>query len=266
MSQPTLSTRQFAAVEKTTEALRVHFFQHIEGEGVGSPEQWLQERGAIVTQTEFFKVGKGQTTMLPAHDEVDLLMIMGGAMSVNDEEEYPWLKDEKAWIKAHIEAGKPTIGLCLGSQLIANALGAKVEKNKHKEIGWWPVHKRQTVQFDRSVFRFPDEITPLSWHGDFVRELPQGAIWLAENEATPHQAYQYGRHVLAFQFHPESTPDNLKLFLADEGYKDLTDGPYVQKADKLLAAAPQDFKAPNQLLLDAIEFVLEGARSQTEGH
>ena len=85
--------------------LRVHFFQHIEGEGVGSPEQWLQQSGAIVTQTEFFKAGK-TVPDLPAHDSVDLLIIMGGAMSVNDEAEYPWLVAEKDWIREHIAAGR----------------------------------------------------------------------------------------------------------------------------------------------------------------
>lgn len=237
--------------------LRVHFFQHIRDEGFGSLADWLDWRQAQVTATAFFALPPDQLPELPRLDEVDLLVIMGGAMSVNDEDRYRWLLAEKAFIRQWIEAGKPVVGLCLGAQLIASSLGASVHRNAHKEIGWWPVQAVAHVQPNIRLFDFPESITPLSWHGDAF-ELPEGAILLARSAATAHQAFQYGQTVLGFQFHPESTPRNLQLFLADDGYRDLTPGPYVQQAAQLLAAPPAQFHPANRLLEQAVEFVLAG--------
>ncbi len=239
--------------------LRVHYFQHIKGEGLGSLAQWLERQQAIISTTPFYKVPKGQTiAALPAIKDVDLLVIMGGAMSVNDEADYPWLVTEKKWIADYIKAGGAVLGLCLGGQLIASALGTAVKPNAHKEIGWWPVYGRPVAaEKNLRVFEFPQEIKVLSWHGDTF-DLPQGAVWLAENTACPHQAYQYGERVLGFQFHPETTPENAALFLADDGYKDLTPGPFVQPAEHISPVPEEQFKAGNALLERAAEFVLQG--------
>ncbi len=238
--------------------LRVHFFQHIRDEGFGSLADWLDRRQAQVTATAFFDLPAAGLPELPRIGDLDLLVILGGAMSVNDEDQYRWLAAEKAFIRQWIEAGKPVVGLCLGAQLIASSLGASVHRNAHKEIGWWPV---QAVQAEAGApgrrFEFPAEITPLSWHGDTF-DLPTGAVLLAHSDATRHQAFQFGQTVLGFQFHPESTPRNLQLFLADDGYRDLTPGPYVQRAAQLLAAPPAQFWPANQLLEQAVEFVLAG--------
>ncbi len=238
--------------------LRVHFFQHIKGEGEGSLTDWLAGQPAQVTCTRFFELADDAVPELPKPDHIDLLIVMGGAMSVNDEARYRWLAPEKQFIHAHIKAGKPVIGLCLGAQLIASSLGASVHRNAHKEIGWWPVEAVAHVQPEIRLFDFPASITPLSWHGDAF-ELPEGAVLLAHSAATRHQAFQYGQTVLGFQFHPESTPRNLQLFLEDDGYQDLTPGPYVQTAAQLLAANPAQFEPANQLLVQAVEFVLQGA-------
>ena len=110
--------------------LRVHYFQHIAGEGFGSCyDNFLKAHKAKITATEFFALpvdlSHWNWKHLPHVDEVDLLIIMGGTMSVNDEANYPWLKLEKRWLTSlSLAAGKPAIGLCLGGQLIANALGA----------------------------------------------------------------------------------------------------------------------------------------------
>lgn len=185
---------------------RIHYFQHIVNEGLGSPESWLKRHSAIASVSEFFALAKGESNIvLPNPDDVDLLIIMGGEMSVNDEHIYPWLIAEKQWIRDFIELGKPVIGLCLGAQLIANCLAAVVKKNQVKEIGWWPVRGRSVNSALKDIFAFPESLTALSWHGDTF-DLPQGTVWLAESDACPHQAFQYGRCVLGFQFHPEITP------------------------------------------------------------
>lgn len=240
--------------------LRVHFFQHIRGEGVGSLAAWLHAWEAEVTCTPFYDIPQGQgVASLPNPDEVDLLIIMGGAMSVNDEALYPWLVEEKAWIRTYIAKQKPVVGLCLGAQLIANALGAAVRTHIRKEIGWWPVFAIE--QPIGQTFVFPSTLCALSWHGDTF-DLPQGATLLARSAACEHQAYQYGQHVLAFQFHPESTPDNLKLFLSDIDYQDFAgDDLYIQPPDVLRQTAtdPARFVPANMLLERAVEFVLHAS-------
>lgn len=238
---------------------RVHYFQHIVGEGLGSPESWLKRHHAIVSVTEFFALEKGAANVhLPNPDEVDLLIIMGGEMSVNDEDIHPWLIAEKQWIRHFIELGKPVVGLCLGGQLIANCLGATVKKNHVKEIGWWSVKGRKVNPSTHDIFPFPHLMTALSWHGDTF-DLPDGAIWLAESEACNHQAFQYSARVLGFQFHPEITPRNLAMFLSDYGYDSMIAGnqinTYIQTPVQLSDVSESTFLAGNQLLESALDFV-----------
>lgn len=244
---------------------RVHYFQHIVDEGLGSPESWLKRHDAVVSTTEFFSLAQGDSDItLPNPEEVDLLIIMGGEMSVNDEDIFPWLIAEKQWIRHFIELGKPVIGLCLGGQLIASCLGAAVKKNHVKEIGWWPVRSRpiapSTHHAAHHLFPFPNLITALSWHGDTFA-LPNGAVWLAESDACPHQAFQYGACVLGFQFHPEITPKNLTMFLSDYGYDALISDEkvktYIQTPEQMKGNDIETFKPANQLLESALDFVMQ---------
>lgn len=243
--------------------LRVHYFQHIADEGYGSPEAHLTQKGAQFSHTEFFKVPKGQGVEhlprpLPQHDDVDLLIIMGGVMSVNDEAIYPWLKQEKDWIRQFMVLNKPVIGLCLGSQLIASCLGAHVTKNKYEEIGWWSIFKVDgAAQHDATqrIFDFPDDVLALSWHNDTF-ELPENAVLLAGSAACPNQAYQYKHNVLAFQFHPEITPTNLALFLEEKPDITNKDGTYIQSFEELTHTSSDTFKPANDLLNRAVDFVL----------
>lgn len=239
---------------------RVHYFQHIANEGLGSPESWLKRHQAIVTVTEFFNLAQGESNIaLPHLDEVDLLIIMGGEMSVNDDDLYPWLIAEKQWIRHFIELGKPIIGLCLGGQLIASCLGATVRKNHIKEIGWWRIRSRKVVPSIHDIFSFPESITAFSWHGDTF-DLPEGALWLASSDACAHQAFQYRTRVLGFQFHPEITSQNLKMFLSDNGYDAMTAdshlNEYVQTPEQMTNVSDSDFNISNQLLESALDFVV----------
>lgn len=135
-------------------------------------------------------------------DAFDGLVVMGGPMSANDP--LPGLKGELGVIEEALKTGKPILGICLGSQLIARALGARVYRNRELEIGWAPVHLTDAGQSDPLFQGMKSPETFFHWHGDTF-DLPPGAEWLAWSEKTRHQAYRYGRNVYGIQFHPEVT-------------------------------------------------------------
>lgn len=110
--------------------MRAHYFQHVPFEGLGSIAPWLAAAGFEITSTRFFV-----STELPDLNDIDLLVVMGGPMSVNDEAKLPWLVPEKRFIREAIKAGKPVLGICLGAQLIAGAAGTRIYRNPVKEIG-----------------------------------------------------------------------------------------------------------------------------------
>ena len=236
--------------------LKVHYFQHIAGEGFGSCLSYLKQKNAKITATEFFALPPDQhldIEALPEIHEVDLLMIMGGAMSVNDEANYPWLKIEKRWLRRYLAAGKPAIGLCLGGQLIANALGATVRLSPEQELGWSTVRKIQHVP--TTCFQLPEQFDVLQWHKESF-EIPKGAIHLAENDACRNQIYQIGSNVLGFQCHPEITPEVLALFLEDREEFSMFSGRYVQAQQDLIRTSKDQFIQANQILNQAIDYVL----------
>ncbi|MCK5862638.1 MAG: gamma-glutamyl-gamma-aminobutyrate hydrolase family protein, partial [Candidatus Hydrogenedentes bacterium] len=180
--------------------MRAHYLQHVPFEGLGSIESRLHSSGYEISSTQLF-----ESPEFPALEEIDLLLVMGGPMSVNDEEIYPWLSQEKEFIRRAIDMKKPVLGVCLGAQLIANVLGARVYQNSEKEIGWWPVHG--TPVPSSSLFQFPASIQAFHWHGETFN-LPAGATLLASSTACKNQAFQIGTSVIGLQFHLETTPES----------------------------------------------------------
>lgn len=218
--------------------MHAHYFQHVPFEGLGSIQDWLDAKGARVSCTRFF-----ESSELPALDGIDLLIVMGGPMSVNDEAQYPWLAAEKRFVREAIAAGKAVFGVCLGAQLIASALGARVYPNAEKEIGWFPVHAvPESEQAMAAGFRFPPSIEVLHWHGETF-DLPPGATHLARSEACEHQAFSIGRHVVGLQFHLEATLDSVRAMIANDAADLAAPRRWVQGEAALTAASPQRDRA-----------------------
>lgn len=227
--------------------MHVQVLQHVPFEGIGSMAEWFQDRGCTVEYTRFFEAD----ARLPAVQGCDLIVAMGGPMSVNDEAELPWLVAEKAFLREAIGAGVAVLGVCLGAQLIASALGARVHPNPVAEIGWFPVWRAESVGDD--CFVFPDRVELLHWHGETF-ELPAGATLLASSEACRHQAFQLGRRVIGLQCHPEMTPQIVADLLA-ECADELTPGQWVQTPERL-TAEPRTYVPGNVLMARVLDYLL----------
>lgn len=226
--------------------MRAHYLQHVPFEGLGSIETWLTATGYEISRTRLFV-----SEDFPDCDSLDLLVVMGGPMSINDEDKYPWLVREKAFIKAVIESGTPVLGICLGAQLIASAMGASVFRNTDTEIGWFPV--QGIPSDDDSRFTFPASTVVFHWHGDTF-DLPAGATLLASSTACKNQAFQIGSSVIGLQFHLETTPESARDIVAN-CRDELIPSQYVQTEQEILSAMPEQYDSINQIMNRVLAFL-----------
>ena len=226
--------------------MRAHYLQHVPFEGLGSIESWLQKSGYEITSTKLF-----DGPDFPDLRKIDFLVVMGGPMSVNDEDKFPWLLAEKQFIWDTIAKNKPVLGICLGAQLIANVLGARVYPNKTKEIGWFPIYGIETN--NKSIFEFPASIKVFQWHGETF-DLPAGAVRLAKSDVCENQAFQAGMSVIGLQFHLETTPEAARALVfncSDE----LVKAPYIQTDQEIMSAGTETFQSINHLMGDVLSFL-----------
>jgi GMP synthase-like glutamine amidotransferase len=183
--------------------VRVHCVQHVPFEGPAAIAGWCAERGHALVGVHPYRGER-----LPQADAVEALVVMGGPMSANDDATLAWLADEKRFVERVLRAGRPILGVCLGAQILASVLGARVYRAKEREIGWWPLRVRREARAGTPLARWPETLVPLHWHGETF-DLPAGAVHLAETDACPHQAFAHGR-ALGLQFHAEATPESVE--------------------------------------------------------
>ncbi len=179
--------------------MQIAAFRHSPLEGIGSIAGALDRRHIACRGLDLY------TLAGPAPDLADAagLILMGGPMSVNDD--LPWLHDEMLAVRDAVDRGKPVLGICLGAQLIAKALGARVYRNPVKEIGWAPVYWTGQAAADPLFRGFSHPETLFHWHGETF-DLPHGAARLAYSEACGNQAFRIAGNVYGLQFHAEVTP------------------------------------------------------------
>jgi len=223
--------------------MRVHWLQHADFEDLGCIAPWLSARGDAVTHTRLYA---GET--LPTADDFDFLIVMGGPMNIYEYDVHPWLKAEKALIKQAIAAGKRVLGICLGSQLIADVLGGSVTRNEHTEVGWFPVQMNDTARQSKLFAGFPERYLAFHWHGDTFAIAP-GARNLASSEACAHQAFDYGDRVAAIQFHLEVTAANARDWFEHE--RPATSR-YVQTPESILTDV-SFFAQNNKLMIQLLK-------------
>lgn len=226
--------------------MRIHYLQHVPFEDPAAIAEWAAHRGHELTGSHLYR---GDS--LPQLDDFDWLVVMGGPMSVGDTDDYPWMRPELDLIGASVARGRRVLGVCLGAQFLADALGARVHAAPEKEIGWFPVEALPVTTTD--VYRgLPAQFTPLHWHGDTF-ELPADAVHLAHGPGCANQAFQVGQRAIGLQFHIEATPASVTE-LVDHCADEIEDGRW-----QMPAAAIRDCSercaAVRPLLDDLLDFM-----------
>lgn len=245
------SGRMPLSLGESSSPMRVHCLQHVAFESLGALEAAFAARRATITTTRV-----DESPAFPGTDDFDVLVVLGGPMSVHDTAVHPWLEPEREFLKRAIDGGKSVLGICLGAQLIASALGARVFRNLHKEIGWFPVERSAEPGLHPVAAALPNRCMAFHWHGETFG-LPPGALHLARSEGCPHQAFVWQDRVLALQFHLETTPEGIGQ-LTSHCPEDLAPGRYVQRASAMFDW-PQRFAEAHRLLEQILAAWLGGS-------
>lgn len=186
--------------------MRVNVLQHTPNEGPGSIKTWADENGY-----EFYVYHPETFGHLPSVDETDLLVILGGPMSPNDD--LNWIKQERKLINQMLDQHKPIFGACFGAQQIAKAVGGEVLDAPHKEVGWAPVYLQ-----DKTIPDIPDKLIALHWHQQMF-EIPKEAKLLFSSDLVKNQGFLLGDNVIGLQFHFEPEEDNVReIAINDQEY------------------------------------------------
>jgi len=209
--------------------MRLLLLQHDPLDGPGALTDWAAEHGYSVA---ICLICQGEP--LPPLESFDLLVSLGGPMGAYEEEKHPWLAAEKEYLRQALTAGKKILGLCLGAQLLADALGGKAFRHTCKEFGWQPI---EPLTAGLTWFGGSSVFQAFQWHGD-TYSLPPGAVQLARNEAAEQQAFLIeapgGGKVLGLQFHLEWTEQMAREALAEPGVAP-PPSPSVQTPEEILS-------------------------------
>lgn len=209
--------------------MRIHYLQHVPFENPGNIIEWVHKKGYKVTGTHLYNF-----EAVPAMEQFDWLIVMGGPMNIYEEKKYEWLGYEKRFIKEAIDNHKIVVGICLGAQLITDALGGKVTKNPEKEIGFFSINFSNEA-LESTLFKgFPKDINVFHWHGDTFSEIGEGCEIIASSNACKNQGFIYNTHVIGFQFHMECKEKNV-LSLIENCGDEITSDRYIQTEAEIKA-------------------------------
>ncbi|MCH7517674.1 MAG: type 1 glutamine amidotransferase [Candidatus Dadabacteria bacterium] len=198
---------------------RLLVLQHVAHEILGTLDPLLRDAGFRIKYVNFERHPDAE----PELEGYDGLIVLGGPMNVDEVDKYPNLETEMNLIKRAVEKEFPILAICLGSQLLAKALGAKVRKNPEKEIGWYDLSPTEEGENDPLISNFKHVERIFQWHGDTF-ELPEGATLLAFSPLCKNQAFRYGEYVYGFQFHLEvDTPMIERWLRVPENKKEIED-------------------------------------------
>jgi GMP synthase-like glutamine amidotransferase len=208
--------------------MKIHILQHVSFEPAGMITDWAKLYQHSLSYSFLFE----KEIHWPACNDMDMLVIMGGPMGVNEEDKFEWLKEEKRFIKDVIAADKIVLGICLGSQLLAEALGARVYPDKEKEIGFFPVTKTTAGKTDEVFAPVPESWNVFHWHGDTF-DLPEGASHLFTSAPCKQQVFRKGK-CTGIQFHPEVDTALLQSMITNERHE-LIKAKYVQTEEEIMS-------------------------------
>lgn len=225
--------------------MNIHYLQHVSFEGLGTIEDWGRRRQHAFAATRLYR---GERP--PAVEDVETLVVMGGPMNIYEEARYPWLAEEKRFIDRVIAAGRRVLGICLGAQLVADVLGARVYANAEAEIGWFPIETAAAASTSNLFAAFPRRLEVFHWHGDTF-DIPAGAVHIASSAGCANQAYVYDERVVGLQFHLETNPASARQLISHCG-DEIVAGRYVQTSNEMLED-PRRFDTINHVLHELLD-------------
>ena len=206
--------------------MHIHWLQHVPFEGLGIIGTWAAANGHTVNCTRLWREDE-----LPVPDSMDMLVVMGGPMGANDEAEYPWLQEEKAFMRQVVEQKRVILGICLGAQMLASVCGAAVFANRDKEIGWFPITRSPGApEWMKNII--PSGFMAFHWHGDTF-DIPDTGALLCSSAACKNQGFVVGDRMIGLQFHPEMTSEGVAT-LTDNCRAELSGSTWVQTEQQIL--------------------------------
>lgn len=220
--------------------MRINVLQHTPNEGPGTIQQWSQDHGH-----EMYIYHPATFGNLPTADQIDMLVILGGPMSPNDD--FDWIKQERALIQQLMNDHKPIFGACFGGQQITKTLGYSIKKAPHKEVGWAPVYLKSNI-----IPGIPEQLTALHWHEEMF-EIPKEADLLFSSDLVENQGFILNDNVIGLQFHFEPAADNVREIAINDNQYPMEHNDLHQTAEDIINhGVPEENKKVIYQLLDFI--------------